>query len=277
LRFFLCQLRLCLLSLIFLTGCSMYGLKNHTTTVGMFTPHVLFPVKYQGQIKELSERIYLAKEVNGKVLIDRPLTIADRKIISWSNDFEVLFDREGLVTQCDILDGEGRILQMYRNQIKSGKVVRFDIIEKDTLRKYLNFFYDNKGFIDKIESYSYPDNSFLGTEDFTTDENSNITYIQFFDVSGQLEMKFYMDIDDVGRRTAYKQFDKKGNKLAEANVIYNNNGCIKTKTEVDETGKLNSSNYEYRYDEKGNWIQCIVNTNNHKLLIIRRYEYWGMK
>jgi hypothetical protein len=56
----------------------MYGLKNQTTSIVMFTPHVLFPIKYQGQIKKVSERIFLAKEVYGNVLIDRLLTNSDR-------------------------------------------------------------------------------------------------------------------------------------------------------------------------------------------------------
>ena len=240
----------------------------------MFTPHVLFPIKYHGQIKKVSEKIYLAKEVNGKVLIDKPLKISDRKIISWSNDFEVHFTSEGLVKQCTILDDKGHIIQMYRNQIKNGKVVKFEIIEKDTLRKYLNFFYDNKGFIDKIKSYAYPGNIFMGIEDFATDENGNITYIDFFDVSGKPETNFEMFLDSSGRRTGYKQCDTNGRKISGADIVYNKNGFIESKTEVNEIGKVSLAKYEYKYDKNGNWIECIVSTTNFQLMIIRKYEYW---
>ena len=140
---------------------------------------------------------------------------------------------------------------------------KFEIIEKDTLRKCFDFFYDFLEFIDQIKSYALPCNIFLGTEDFTTDDNGNITFIEFFDVSGESEMKFSMILDKSGRCAAHKQFsNNKGDKLSEENMVFNPEGFIKTKTEVNEREEINIWKYEYMYDKYGNWIQCIASKKN---------------
>ncbi len=260
---------------IVLCACSIQSDKNKTTTIGMFTPHVLFPIKYKGKIKKINENIYLAKENNGKVIVDRPLTNNDRKSINWNQKFEAYFNYEGLVTHCTIFNDQNQIVQTYQNQIIKSKVFTLNILEKDTLKEHLNFFYDSEGFIDKIESFAAPSNTMLGIEDFSTDKEGNIVNTEFRDTSNKFVMKFDMAIDKLGRRTGFKQFNNKNIQIFETNVVYNKNGVIEAKTEINEYGSKIVWKYTYTYDQKGNWITCVSSNNNTHLLITRNYEYFS--
>ena len=96
-----------------------------------------------------------------------------------------------------------------------------------------------------------------------------------FDSLGETEMKFSMVLDKIGRRTAYKQFNKKGEKKSEANVVFNPDGFIEAKDEVNEMSEKNVWQFEYKYDQNGNWTQGIANNNKQQIIIARTYEYYS--
>ena len=49
------------------SGCATEEVKTYSTTVGLFTPYVMFPETLQGQVKSIIEKNYFAKEEEGKL------------------------------------------------------------------------------------------------------------------------------------------------------------------------------------------------------------------
>jgi hypothetical protein len=90
-------------------------------------------------------------------------------------------------------------------------------------------------------------------------------------------MKFSMTLDSAGRRTAFAQFDKNGAKISGANVVFNPDGFIETKTEVNEMNEQIVWHFEYKYDAKGNWTECVASNSKQQVFIARTYEYYTVE
>jgi len=261
------------LILILFTGCVSTEKPKDQTVIGMFTPYSFFPETLNGKVKMVVEKSYLAKEVDGKLVADRPLTVGDRDSIGWTNDFIVRFDENGLVLKSEEIDENGKIIHSTVNHIENGKVIRTEDFRNDTLQMYQKNYYTPEGWYEKLEVYSDKD-SLRSIFKIQTDSLGNITSAIIYNPMNEIKSRFEFHVGQDSKWHGYKSFDKEGNKTFEQKYFFNDHGFMERQILIDKAGDETESLYTYLYGDKGNWIEAYGSSGNNKLVTKREIEYY---
>jgi hypothetical protein len=261
------------LLLILFAGCVSTEKPIDKTEIGMFTPYAFNPEVLNGKVKMITEKNYLAKELDGKIVADRPLTLKDRDSIGWTNDFIVTYNEDGLLIQCDEIDENGKVLYSAKTSIEDKTIIKCEYYKNDTLKEIQKIQHDTTGWVVKVEGYS-PQDSLKSIMDVKNDEKGNIISVIFKNSMNEISSKFESAYNENNKRTGYKFFDPQGNKTFEQKYSYNDQGFMEKQVIINKEGKESESLYTYTYEENGNWIECIGNEGKNKIIAKRTIEYY---
>ncbi len=134
-----------LLMLAFIAvGCQQPEPEIHTVDVGFFTPYALYPETLNGKIKQLTERNYLAVEKDGNVIKDERLNKESRDSLSWTRDFRLSYNEDGMMTKLEYLDENDKTTSMDEITLKDKNIISGNYTHLDTLRHIFRVSYDEE-------------------------------------------------------------------------------------------------------------------------------------
>jgi hypothetical protein len=247
------------------------------TVLGDGTPYVNMPEILVGKVKSVVEKNYWAIPDGDSYKKGSPLTKADRDSLGgWTDDFEVLFDENGLNVVCTGLNEMNKPIWKNESIIENKLVIRRNISRNDTLRVYDQFKYDGKGFlIGGTRTRAKVDTLMLNVA-VKTNSIGYPTEYQLFNPKGQAIQKFVQTYDENNRFTKLEVFDKDGKMSYSYDVKYNDKSKVSELKIRDKDNKVTGSNYlTYEYDAMGNWVKAIIKDDFNRVVIEERtYSYF---
>ena len=262
------------LVILLITGCVQPQPETHQVEIGLFTPYYLFPEVLNGQVKEVYERSYLAIEEDGKIVKGDRLTVAARDTVGWTNDFHLMYAEDGNLLQADLIDENDELISRDKNTIEDGKVVQSEFFKNDTLRVISKLTYDENGVLTGMERIRMPEDTMIVKAMLLHDENGNFTEWHFHNPAGGLNGKYMFTVNQEGKRTGYTYLNIDGEKTFEQKFTYNENGFLMRQEIITKAGEVFVSEYEYEYDDMGNWIKVIANTDDQMMVSERTIAYY---
>lgn len=126
------------------------------------------------------------------------------------------------------------------------------------------------------EQYYYDSEGRLGLKELTVMDDDYPMQVESYDKEGALQRKCY-NFWKKGLRDSTLFIDNEGNIMVQVGFEYDKNGNITKQYGVDENGDaLKVETYEYKYDEKGNWVSRIYRVDNKPFSVVERtIEYYN--
>jgi len=248
-----------------------------TTTLGDGTPYASYPEIMVGKVKTMVEKNYWAIPEGTSCKKGNPLTRADRDSLgNWTDDFEVVYDENGVVIACTGLNDTGKPIWKNENIIENMLVTKQNVFRKDTLNSYYQFKYGDNGFLlSGIRNRAGVD-TLITSFACKTNAKGKPAEIQMFNSKGKPVEKYMYSYDEKNRFVKFEAFDKAGGINFIQEVKYNDKSKASELIFKDKDNKITASNNcTYEYDEKGNWLKAIVKDDkNHVVIAERSYTYY---
>jgi len=260
--------------MILATGCPQPEPQVHQVEIGLFTPYVVFPETVNGKVKEVVEMSYLGMEEDGKVIKGERLTVDARDSIQWTNDFRLTYDENGILLFTELLDENDGIIELQKQTVVDGTIVKSESSRDDTLRNYSKMSYNDAGHLSKIEVFRLPVDTLRFSVLLSHDEQGNVLEWQFRNYLGDPTTKYIFTVDQVGQRTGYTFYNKEGKQVYEEKFTYNEMGFLAKQVMINEEGEETSSEYEYEYDEMNNWVTVIGYSDKFPIVSERKITYF---
>jgi hypothetical protein len=246
----------------------------------------------KGKVK--SVHVFTYKIADQKTLALDPLTILKKDT---SNHLIISYDEDGILTQRAMSKGKKLLTRQYLHSSAMIISTRFDadekIIGEDT--SLLN----EDGFIIQDMMHTFGKDTSYYRVDYNVDANGKVleadastnnkfTYkwmYQYDSIGNKIQDDQFMEYSVMGQRWVYK-YDENRNKIEVALYMdtlvekyvykYDNHGSMTEESHYGSDEKLiDATTYKYDYDDKGNWIRCLV-TSKKPLdkVTIRAFEYY---
>lgn len=259
-----------LLLMFFITSCAESQPEKHQVEVGLFTPAYLAPEILNGQVKEIYERNYFANEEAGTIMKGDRLTLAARDSIGWTLDFHVIYDEKGHLLLSEEIDENDKTIDRSVLSYEEGKMVKADFFQNDTLKNITKPVYDETGILRTMERYRVPEDTLVLRVQLIRDSDGNIVEWDFFNPDNELTGKYVFSLDENGKRTGYRYINKDGDQTFEQQYSYNDAGFMEMQVLINREGERMVAEYEYEYDDMGNWILCKGKTPEHPDIVAER-------
>lgn len=250
---------------------------SSTTILGDGTPYSNYPEIMNEKVKTVVEKNFWAIQDGNSLKKGNPLTKADRDSIGgWTDDFEAVYDENGVIIECTGLDETGKSIWKNESIVENKLVVKRNIYRNDTLRIYDQFKYDEQGFLTKGTRYRSGIDTLMISVDIKVNAAGYPVEFQLFNSDNEPIEKYIHTYDELNRFTKLEVFDKNGIINYKHEVKYNDKGKVSDLIITDKDNNITASNYfTYEYDEKGNWVKAIVKDDkNHVVIEERSYTYF---
>lgn len=259
--------------MILATGCPQPEPEVQQTEFSLFTPYVFFPEIFNGKVKEVIEKNYFGIEEEGKIIKGERLTVAARDSISWTNDFKVVYDEAGNVLKTVLLDENDEVIAKSKSTVVDGHVIKSEVMRDDTLRAYTLVTYDETGQAIRFERFSLPADTLIWSTKLLSDEQGNFKEWHWSDWSGADNGKHIFTVNQEGRRTGFKFYNKDGEVAIEQAFTYNEMGFLTKQVITTEEEEL-VTEYEYEHDDMNNWIKTVATSDDQIIVAERTYTYF---
>lgn len=248
-----------------------------TTILGEGTPYGNYPEIMAGKVKTVVEKNYWAIPDGDSYIKGNPLTKADRDSIGgWTDDFEAVYDENGVIVVCNGLDEMGNKTWKNESVIENKKLTGMNFIRKDTLRFYDQFKHGDEGFLISGKRFRAGVDTLMISVKIKTNPVGYPTEFQLFTPKNEPTEKYTQAYDEQNRFTKFESYDKEGKFSYSHEVKYNDKGKVSELVMRDKDNNVTASNYfTYEYDDKGNWVKAIVKDDkNHVVIEERSYTYF---
>lgn len=258
------------------SGCATEEEKTYTTTVGIYTPYVMFPETLQGQVKSIYETNYFAEEVDGEIIQGDRLTIEARDTIKWTKDFKVMYNELGLVTMSKILDENDKVLYYDETIIEEDKIVQANEFKDDTLRVKNHIMYDENNHMKKIKRMRMPEDTLINKIEMKCDSTGLLIAFKFINADGEKGYAYKYTFDETGVNTGYIVKNPEGEQTLECTLERNEKGFL-TMSKFSSEKSESITHYTYEaHDDMGNWTKCVAKGDDGKIIIEERaITYYG--
>jgi hypothetical protein len=247
------------------------------TRLGDGTPYSNSPEMLNGKVKSVIEKNYWAIVNGDSIEKGSPLTQADRDSLGgWTDDFEAVFDENGLILKSSLLDENGSSVWKNESIIENGLVVKRNIFRKDTLSSYDQYTYDENKFLKTGSRFRAVVDTLMFSVDAKTNELGTPIEFQIFNSKGDSTWRNVYNYDADNKFLSFERFDKEGKRVFAYEQKYNDKNKVSELTVKDQDDKIIDVNYiTYEYDLNGNWTKAVVKNLKEKVVIEERvYTYF---
>jgi hypothetical protein len=247
------------------------------TILGDGTPYSNSPERMIGKVKTVVERNFWAIPDGVNFKKGNPLTKTDRDSLGgWTDDFEAVYDINGVIALCTGLNESGNSTWRNESIIENKLVARRNFINKDTLRFYDKFKYDDKGLLIGGSRYRNGADTLMISVTVKTNSVGYPTEFQLFNSKGAAIEKYVSTFDGQNLFKRLEVSGKDGKIIYSLEVKYNDKNKVSDLVIWDKDNKTTGTNaFTYEYDNKGNWVRAIVKDQKNKVVIEERsYTYF---
>lgn len=271
------KLNLCVAILVLVASSCKNEKAPEFTRLGDGTPYSASPEMMNGKVKSVIEKNYWAIPDGDTFKKGSPLTKADRDSLGgWTDDFEAVFDANGIIQSCTAMDETG--VQLWKNEsvVENGLIVKSMIYIKDTLSSYDTYNYGENKFLTNGARHRAKLDTLMFSVNVKTNEIGYPVEYQIFNFKGDSTWKNTFNYDAQNNFISFERFDKSGKRTFAYEVKYNEKNKVSELTLKDKDDKITDVNYiTYDYDDKGNWIKGVVKNGKNKVVIEERtYTYF---
>lgn len=270
-----------LLILLLATVLIAYGCKKSEqaryTILGDYTPYTGFIEKMNGNVQQVTEKIYWTVADGDTIKKGNPVTIHERDSLKWYYDHEANFDSVGNLLSCNYFDENNKIVGSWQFTKENHILVSAKWTWKDTIRENQQLTCNDKGIIIGVKAYDAIADTLTYT--FTVDYNKTGDTVLYlgYNSKGILDLKVPNIYNDKGQFISWETYDKDGAFTGSNKVLYNEKGKLSEVTFFDKdkkaTGTFTRTYPEY--DAKGNWIKAISKDDKGNTVISERtYLYY---
>lgn len=242
---------------------------------------------FLGPVKEVNHTTYYAKDSIGTIMPGKRFNFN----FFGSNNFQLVFDRSGKITERKRIHEDGSLTVEYqffydsdKNLIKvispkyksshdneTWNTINYDskgnisesIIHKNT-SDIINMYNFRRDSLLEIKQYkkdiknSFSDLYYLGKHVFKYDEKGNLITEEEYDARDSFIRKYLFKYDLDGNMIQENRIDDDHNYDYESNYWYDDYGNVVEEKTYDKNCNLESfCRYKYKYDDFGNWIECV--------------------
>lgn len=263
-----------ILIIIMLTSAAI-GCKNEaprTTMLGLGTPYFFANEFMKGQVKQVTETIYWAKDINNQIQKGEAVTWKELDSMQFSHSFTAFYDENGQITRSEYFDENGKVIE-YWNGVKENNIVtvgNYFLRDSNTMNFYYN--YDDKGgLIEASTRHPLMDTLFTKWI-FTNNDKLLYDYIETYNYNNELQGKNVLQRNEDGLILKLEYYNKNDSLTFVDNLTYNDKNILDSQESFFK-GKSNGLwNYTYDYEANGNWSTVICSINGKPLFIAER-EY----
>ena len=155
-------------------------------------------------------------------------------------------------------------------EVTKGEKGQIGVSGKLNGRVYDRVIFDDKG--NQIERIVY---NF--THKYKYDDIGNRIENTSYNIDGEIHWKKKYKYDDKGNEIEEKNYNKNGGLTSKTKYKYDDKGNEIEEKSYDKKNKLiDKTNYEYKFDDKENWIMKIIfNPKNATIIKEREIEYYN--
>jgi hypothetical protein len=252
---------------------------NDKTSVFTLIPEYaisMYPERLAGKVERIIEKSYWANLDGKKYKKGNPITEKELDSLGWTSNYEVVFDKAGLLVTCSGIDETGKTIWvnefLKENNVYTGRRV----VENDSLSVYVKLKCDKNGRIIEMETYRAPVDTLIVTLKRLISAKGDTVESHWINNKGELLSKSIELWDDLGRHRQTTGYDKDGNFQYAMEAIYNDKGKPSNITWYDKEKNINGlEEFTYEYDEKGNEVLVYYKDKmNHFSIKERTYTYF---
>jgi len=229
------------------------------------------------KVKSVIEKNYWAVQSGDTIGKGSPLTQADRDSLGgWTDDFEAVFDENGLILSCNAMDETGASLWKTVSFVEDSVVAKRDIYVKDTLSSHDQYYYGDDKFLMGGSRYRAVNDTLMFSVNVKTNEIGYPLEMQGFNAKGDSTWRNVYSYDAQNNVIHFERFKKSGERTFSYEVAYNDKGKTSKLTIRDaDNNVIDFNEIEYEYDLKGNWTKAIIKNMKDKVIIEERtYTYF---
>lgn len=271
------KLNLCIAILVTVAWSCKTEKAPEFTRLGDGTPYGSSPEMMNGKVKSVIEKNYWAIPDGDTFKKGSPLTKADRDSLGgWTEDFEAVFDANGIIQSCTAMDETGAQLWKNESVVENGLIVKSMIYIKDTLSSYDTYNYGENKFLTNGTRHRAKLDTLMFSVNVKTNGIGYPIEYQIFNFKGDSTWKNTFNYDAQNNFVSFERFDKSGKRTFAYEVKYNEKNKVSELTLKDKDDKITDVNYiTYDYDDKGNWTKAVVKNMKDKVVIEERtYTYF---
>ncbi|MDL2296644.1 hypothetical protein LJC68_09940 [Bacteroidales bacterium OttesenSCG-928-B11] len=188
------------------------------------------------------------------------------------------YDSLGNLVKSTHYNPDGSLYSYFTFAYKDNVLVEKNITYyKDGAPMRYCFRYDQKGNLLEEIDYDAYGKLFKGWQ-YSYNSRDQVTEERFYLPYGCLYDKVKFEYDFAGNLIKKLFYDMEGVLYREEHFTYDQHGYLVQESKIRYRGyKLNTEtfSYQYQFDDKGNWINKMVNMNNiHSHTVVREIEYY---
>ncbi|MFZ5940402.1 MAG: hypothetical protein ACOYXB_07490 [Bacteroidota bacterium] len=248
--------------------------KSGFTEMGIFTPYTFNPEKLNGRVRVLTERYYLALPDGNNFSKGPRITLSMRDSISWSNDYVVYFDKNGLITSTSFIDENDKPFSTWNMEISNSRITEATWTDHGVPDTHIRLRYTENGVLNTLEQYRAGSDSLNFRIAFTLDSRDIVTRWDFIRNDGDTIKSYLFRLDGDGRRTGYQELNRRGRVVIDTKYTYNDRGSTTEQLTFDGAGIPHVFTYTYTYDQRGNWIRAVAESDKQTVIAEREILYY---
>ena len=134
--------------------------------------------------------------------------------------------------------------------------------------------YNEAGQLVNFEQFRLPADTLLWSLKLLSDDQGNFLEWHWMDWKGAENGKNLFTVNQEGRRTGFKYYNKEGELRIEEKYTYNEMGFLEKQEIITDEGEESMTEYEYEYDELNNWIKVVALTGDQLIVGERTITYF---
>ena len=247
------------------------------TWLGDASPYNILQDKLKGKVASVTEKSYWAIPKGDKFTKGAKMTRKELDSLAATYDFKAEYDADGFMLSCVTTDENGKTIGKW-NMTKTGNEAgREEYRSNDTLKRYVNVRYNDKGRAVLYEVFNAMADTLLQKIEFTGRDHNDTTIIKYLNPRGEVTMQGFEIKNDMGLTVSAEEYGPDGSYRGGMQMKYNDKGFLSELNSLDP-GKNIAETYfiTYEYDDHGNWVTGIWTTSSDSTAIYseRVYTYF---
>jgi len=244
------------------------------TTLGLFTPYRFFPETLNGQVKEVKEVNYWAVEKDGVIDAGEKITPEEYDSIQWTHNFIAQFAPSGNLTHTIFPDEKEGIIYTWNIVFEGDTAVGAEFMKADTLTTSVKMAPIEGGGLHMM-TYNEPADTLAYQLKISYTADHQFNSLQWSNFKSEPTYFSQYSYDDAKKLTGFTG-ERDDTLRSEMKFTYNEQGFAATQEVINYIkGKNTFNNYEYTYDDQGNWIKCIAYEDSKPHIVVKRdYVYY---
>jgi hypothetical protein len=247
------------------------------TWLGDSSPYNILQDKLKGKVASVTEKAYWAVPEGDKFIKGAKMTRKELDSLAATYDFTAVYDADGYMLSCVTTDENDKTIGRWDMTKTGNEAGREEYRSGDTLRRYVNVRYNDKGRAVLYEVFNAIADTLIQKIEFTGRDHNDTTIIIYLNHRGEVTMKGFEITNDMRLTVSAEEYGPDGSYRGGVQMKYNDKGFLSELNSLDPGKNIAETYYiTYEYDDHGNWVTGIWTSSHDSMAIFteRVYTYF---